>query len=203
MTIPCSLSPLGSTPSPYKPDEIICNLSNGQTADVDFVPGILYIEAQGAGGDGGNYAYPYGHGFGGGSGAGCKIYIRILKRFTATVTTGADGTTKGGDTIIPNIATLGGGYKGATVQGAPSGRTNNGGAYTKEKEIFYKLLSGNFITGNPGNSWTGGNSVITNSGGAPGNTSASVPGAGGGGSKDAGQFGNGAGGSCIIKFVRP
>lgn len=203
MTIPCSLHPLGSLPSPYKPDEIICNLSNGQTAKVAFTPGVLYIEAQGAGGDGGNYAYPYGQGFGGGSGAGCKIYVRILKSFTATITAGAVGTTKGGDTIIPNIATLGGGYKGRTVQGTPSGLSDNGGVSTKNEEIFYKLLSGYIANGNPAMDFTGGNSVITNNGGAPANTSATVPGAGGGGSISMGGYGTGAGGSCLIKFVRP
>lgn len=203
MTIPCNLHPLGALPSPYKPDEIICNISNGQTKEVKFISGMWYIEAQGAGGDGGNYAYPYGHGYGGGSGAGCKIYVRILKSFTTTITAGAAGTSKGGDTIIPNIVTLGGGYKGRTVQGNPSGFTDNGGARTIEQEIFYKLLSGSIVDGNPGYEWTGGNSVITNSGGAPGNTSATVPGAGGGGSRNAGQFGKGAGGSCLIKFVRP
>lgn len=203
MTIPCSLHPLGALPSPYKPGEILCNISNGQTKKVKFTPGIWYIEAQGSGGDGGNYAYPYGQGYGGGSGAGCKIYVRIIKEFTKTITAGAVGETKGGDTIIPNIAILGGGYKGKTVQGSPSGLTDNGGAYIKEEEIFYKLLSGNFVNGNPGNAFTGGNSVITNSGGAPHNTSASVSGAGGGGSLNTGQFGKGAGGSCLIKFVRP
>lgn len=203
MTIPCYLSPLGSLPSPYKPDEIICNISNGKTKKVKFTSGVWYIEAQGAGGDGGNYAYPYGQGYGGGSGAGCKIYVRILKSFTTTITAGAAGESKGGDTIIPNIVTLGGGVKGSTVQGTPSGLTDNGGASTKEDEVFYKLLSGNIVDGNPGDAFTGGNSVITNSGGAERNTSATVPGAGGGGSKDAGRFGKGAGGSCLIKFVRP
>lgn len=203
MTIPCSLYPLGTLTSKYKPDEILCDISKGQIKEVVFYPGVYYIEAQGAGGDGGNYAYPYGQGYGGGSGAGCKIYVRIIKSFTATITSGAVGTTKGGDTIIPNIATLGGGYKGKTVQGSPSGLTDNGGAHTKEEEIFYKLLSGDIVDGNPGNAWTGGNSVITNSGGAGWNTSATVLGAGGGGSYNTGRYGNGAGGSCLIKFVRP
>lgn len=203
MTIPCYLSPLGSTPSPYKPDEILCDLSNGETTKITLYPGVYYIEAQGSGGNGGSYAYPYGQGYGGGSGAGCKVYVKIIKEFTETITAGAVGTTKGGDTIIPNIATLGGGYKGKTVQGSPSGLTDNGGAYTKEDEILYKLLSGEFMTGNPGNAWTGGDSVITNSGGASRNTSATVLGAGGGGSYGAATFGNGAGGSCLIKFVRP
>lgn len=203
MTLPCTLYPLGSAVSPYKSNQVLCNISNGQTADVAFYQGIYYIESQGSGGDGGEYAYPYGQGFGGGSGAGCKIYVRILKNFTATVTAGAVGTTKGGDTIIPNIITLGGGYKGRTVQGSPSGISDNGGAFTKEDEIFYRLLSGTIVNGNPANAYTGGNSVITNNGGAPANTSATIPGAGGGGSRSAGGYGKGAGGTCLIKFVRP
>lgn len=203
MTIPCSLYPLGSNVARYRPEEVLCNISNGETKDVSFYSGVYYIEAQGAGGDGGNYAYPYGQGYGGGSGAGCKIYVRILKKFRTTITSGAVGTTKGGDTIIPKIVTLGGGWKGKTVQGTPSGLTDNGGAATEEDEIFYRLLSGTIVDGKPGNGYIGGNSVITNSGGATWNTSATVLGAGGGGSRSAGQFGKGAGGSCLIKFVRP
>lgn len=76
--LPISMNPLGCPAGPYSPGDVLCNLSNGQTATVTFWPGVYRVRGQGAGGWGN--AYGWGDGYGGGSGAGFEGLIRISKK---------------------------------------------------------------------------------------------------------------------------
>lgn len=215
MTIPCSLNPLGSLPSPYKPDEVLCNLSNGQSADVTFYPGVYYIEAQGAGGSGGCYGiFGWGRGNGGGSGAGFKGKIRIYYKTVLNISTGVKGVVPsgsgggggaGGDTVISHIMLCGGGPGGT---GGEAVSRVAGGKLTVYKNSNYAIIEQEYLgDGNPTNPdeiRTGGNSVITNDGGGLPGANATSNGAGGGGYPGYGiNGGAGGAGSCLIKFVRP
>lgn len=199
MTIPCNLYPLGTPVSPYKPNEVLCDLENGQSQTVTLYPGMYYVRAQGAGGWGN--AAGWGDGYGGGSGAGFDGTIRITKKLQVTVKAGIcpDNRTKGEDTYIGSLMVLGGG--GLGVIGS-SGDPKNGGKLTISSDckiISYTVKSdgkGGIIRG-------GGNSVLTNSGGGASHSNATAPGAGGGGSYGYFSGGKGYYGECLIKFVRP
>jgi hypothetical protein len=194
---------------PYKIGEVLCNISNGQTATVHLYPGVYYIRAQGAGGGGGNYAYPYGHGIGAGSGAGFKGYIKILKKVVVTVTAGKAGNsaTDGTATFISNIINLGGGKAGFTNQGGIPDIGGLGGTITIDNsnlnKIFYITSYSVKSNGKSGTKQIGGNSVLTNDGGGQsGGGAATARGAGGGGTSSIGGIGgNGGYGECLIKFT--
>ena len=213
MTIPCSLYPLGTLISPYKIDEVLCNISNGQTATVHLYPGVYYIRAQGAGGGGGRNGY-FSNGQGGGSGAGFEGYLRIKGNVgKVTCTTGVGGIeaydgNPGGNTQIGGIMTLGGGLGGA---GETNEHVANAGIYTFNSSNNWEIIS--FAVARNGNQGleatssgdfvSGGNSVLTNSGGGKGHANATAPGAGGGGGYQWNiNGGNGSYGECLIKFVR-
>lgn len=217
MTIPCSLFPLGTMIGPYKIGEVLCNISNGASKVIYLYPGIYYIRAQGAGGGGGHNGY-FGNGQGGGSGAGFEGYLRIKGNVgKVTCTTGVGGTeaydgNPGGNTQIGGIMTLGGGLGGA---GENKEHIANEGLYTfnsrpDEWEIVSSTVArdGNRgIEAKPDASVkSGGNSVLTNSGGGPtsdSNKNASAPGAGGGGGWQwNSNGGDGSYGECLIKFVK-
>lgn len=213
MTIPCSLYPLGTLIGPYKIDEVLCNISNGASKVIYLYPGIYYIRAQGAGGGGGRNGY-FGNGQGGGSGAGFEGYLRIKRNVgEVTCTTGVGGTeayhgNPGGNTQIGGIMTLGGGLGGA---GENKEHIVNEGIYTFNSnpgawEIVLSTVArdGNRgIESAPGNFKSGGDSVLTNSGGGLGHANATAPGAGGGGGYQW-NINGGAGsyGECLIKFVK-
>ena len=214
MTIPCSLFPLGTMIGPYKIGEVLCNISNGASKVIYLYPGIYYIRAQGAGGGGGRNGY-FGNGQGGGSGAGFEGYLRIKGNVgKVTCTTGVGGAeaydgNPGGNTKIGGIMTLGGGLGGA---GENKEHVANEGLYTFNSnpgawEIMSSTVARNGNRGieatSSGSFKSGGDSVLTNSGGGLGNANATAPGAGGGGGY---QWhingGNGSYGECLIKFVK-
>lgn len=213
MTIPCSLFPLGTTLfGPYKIGEVLCNISNGRTATVHLYPGVYYIRAQGAGGGGGRSGY-YGHGQGGGSGAGFEGYLRV-KADAGKVTCKAgvggaeayDGN-PGTNTFIGSIMTLGGGKGGA---GENKEHVANAGILKINSSANWEILSytvkRNGIQGleapSSGDFVSGGNSVLTNSGGGKGHAAATAPGAGGGGGYQWNiEGGAGGAGECLIQFI--
>lgn len=213
MTIPCSLYPLGTLIRYYKIGEVLCNIQNGQTATVHLYPGVYYIRAQGAGGGGGRCGY-YGHGQGGGSGAGFEGYLRVKADVgKVTCTAGVGGTeaydgNPGTDTFIGSIMTLGGGKGGA---GENKEHVANAGIYTFRSSNKWEIISSTVArNGNQGleapvegDFVSGGNSVLTNSGGGKGRADATAPGAGGGGGYRF-NINGGAGsyGECLVKFVR-
>lgn len=214
MTIPCSLYPLGTLIGPYKIGEVLCNISNGASKVIYLYPGIYYIRAQGAGGGGGRNGY-FGNGQGGGSGAGFEGYLRIKGNVgKVTCTTGVGGAeaydgNPGGNTQIGGIMTLGGGLGGA---GENKEHIANEGLYTFNSnpgawEIASSTVARNGNRGieatASGSFKSGGDSVLTNSGGGLGHANATAPGAGGGGGYQWNlNGGNGSYGECLIKFVK-
>lgn len=206
MTIPCSLSPLGTVMGKYRPGEEILRVDFENSASAILYPGIYKIYAQGAGGGGGDNSYTA-NGYGGGSGAGFSGYIRVKRKMTIAVQTygySAKGT-DGGDTTISGIMTLGGGKKGLNGD-ANSGK---GGTYTihsstdweiTETEILSNGYDGVYATSS-GSFQSGANSVLSNSGGGLGNAAATGAGAGGGGGYQwHTSGGQGGWGECIIWF---
>lgn len=213
MTIPCSLYPLGTMVARYKPGDVLCNISNGTSKVVYLYPGVYYIRAQGAGGGGGRNGY-FGNGQGGGSGAGFIGYLRVKANVgEVTCTTGVGGAEDyhgkaGGATQIGGIMTLGGGGGGA---GENTDHYENEGKYTFNSSANWEIVSSTVArNGNRGIEATasgdfksGGDSVLTNSGGGLGHASATAPGAGGGGGYQWNSGGgNGSYGECLIKFER-
>lgn len=56
--IPINKNPLGTEETnPYTPNEILCDINNGATKELEFYPGIYYIRGQGGGAGGGNNNY--------------------------------------------------------------------------------------------------------------------------------------------------
>lgn len=216
MTIPCSLFPLGTMISPYKIGEVLCNITNGQTATVHLYPGVYYIRAQGAGGGGGRNGY-FGNGQGGGSGAGFEGYIYVKRDLgKVSVRAGVGGTeaydgNPGTDTFVGSMMTLGGGKGGA---GENKEHVANAGILTINSSANWEILSytvksnGNqgLEASNSASFISGGNSVLTGGGGGPtsdSNHNASAPGAGGGGGWGFNiPGGAGGAGECLVKFVR-
>lgn len=213
MTIPCSLYPLGTMISPYKIDEVICDIRDGQTATVRMYPGVYYIRAQGAGGGGGRNGY-FGNGQGGGSGAGFEGYVYLKVDYGDMVMTAGVGGAEayhgnpGTNTVIGQLMTLGAGGGGA---GETTEHYANAGILTinptNNWEIISSTVSQNGQQGleatSSGDFVSGGNSVLTNSGGGKGHAPATAPGAGGGGGYQWNiEGGNGGCGECLIKFVR-
>lgn len=208
MTLPCTLYPLGTEVSRYEPDQVLCDLSNGQTAELTLYPGIYYVRAQGAGGGGGNYQYPYGNGVGAGSGAGFEGYIRVKRKIVSEISTGVGGTAavKGGDTILSNIVTLGGGFAGWSNNGSIPAVGAAGGTIDWEETDFFEIVSETVNSdGITATRNVGANSVLTNSGGgSAGGGSATAPGAGGGGNSNVGGHGGVGGyGECLIRYEGP
>lgn len=175
----------------YEPDTVLCNISNGESSSVEFKKGVYYVRGQGAGGGGGRNGL-YGNGQGGGSGAGFEGYIYVKRDLGAvSVSTGVGGTqaydgNPGTDTIVGSIMTLGGGGGGA---GENKANVANAGIYTFNSSDDWEIISCTVAqNGNHGLEATasadfvsGGNSVLTDSGGGKGHASSTAPGAGGGG----------------------
>ena len=207
MTIPCSLYPLGTMIGPYKIGEVLCNISNGQIATVHLYPGVYYIRAQGAGGGGGHNGY-FGNGQGGGSGAGFEGYFDKVICTTGVGGTEAYDGNPGGNTQIGGIMMLGGGLGGA---GENKEHIANEGLYIfNSNPVAWEIMSSTVArVGNrgieaksSGSFKSGGDSVLTNSGGGLGQANATAPGAGGGGGYQWHiEGGNGGYGECLIKFV--
>ena len=104
--------------------------------------------------------------------------------------------------------TLGGGKGGA---GENKAHVANAGIYTFKSSNNWEIISSKVArNGNQGleatssgNFVSGGNSVLTNSGGGKGHAAATAPGAGGGGGYQWNiNGGNGSYGECLIKFVK-
>lgn len=196
----------------YKPYKVLCNISNGASKVIYLYPGIYYIRAQGAGGGGGRNGY-FGNGQGGGSGAGFEGYIYVKRDLGAvSVSTGVGGTeaydgNPGTNTFVGSIMTLGGGKGGA---GENKEHVANAGILTINSSDNWEILSYTVKSnGNQGLEATssgdfvsGGNSVLTNSGGGKGRANATAPGAGGGGGYPW-NIGGGAGGAgeCLIQYI--
>ncbi len=212
MVLPCTLYPLGTTMGRYAPEEVLCDLSNGETAEITLYPGIYYIEVQGAGGSGGQYgAFGWGRGAGGGSGSGFKGLIRVKKTVKTTVTTAvttprtggsASKGTKGGSTTISDMFLCAGGDGG---WGGDSSRFTDGGLITVYESDSFDIVQADYLgNGNPTDLTDlrrGGDSVITNDGGGR-DSDATSPGAGGCGYDGSGlNGGTGGEGSCLIKYV--
>lgn len=206
MTIPCSLYPLGTMIGPYRLEEVVCDVSNGESKTKTLTPGIYYIRGQGAGGKGGNYGYPYFNGNGAPSGAGFVGFIRIKKTITVTVTAGVGGTPShpaGTDTTISGIMVLGGGSEGPQTGYNTVCPAGTPGKITIYENEYFSVVSYTVNSdGNPGCHHDGGNSVITNDGAGSNTGAATKPGAGGGGTSSiGGTGGNGGYGECLIKFT--
>ena len=114
----------------------------------------------------------------------------------------------GTDTFIGSIMTLGGGKGGA---GENKEHVANAGIYTFKSSNNWEIISSTVAQkGNQGleatssgNFVSGGNSVLTNSGGGKGHANATAPGAGGGGGYQWNiEGGAGSYGECLIKFVK-
>lgn len=197
----------------YEPDTVLCDINNGASASVIFKKGVYYVRGQGAGGGGGRNGY-FGNGQGGGSGAGFEGYIYVKRDLGAvSVSTGVGGTeaydgNPGTDTVVGSIMTLGGGKGGA---GENKEHVANAGIYTFNSSNDWEIISSTVArNGNQGLEATssgdfvsGGNSVLTNSGGGKGHANATAPGAGGGGGY---QFningGDGYYGELKIQYIR-
>lgn len=197
----------------YEPNTVLCDINNGASASVIFKKGVYYVRGQGAGGGGGRNGY-FGNGQGGGSGAGFEGYIYVKRDLGAvSVSTGVGGTeaydgNPGTDTIVGSIMTLGGGKGGA---GENKKHVANAGIYTFNSSDDWEIIS--FTVAQNGNQGleatssgvfvSGGNSVLTNSGGGKGHANATAPGAGGGGGY---QFningGDGYYGELKIQYIR-
>lgn len=210
--IPINKNPLGTEETnPYTPNEILCDINNGATKELEFYPGIYYIRGQGAGAGGGRNGY-YGNGQGGGSGAGFEGYIQIKKYIKTTVIAGIGGLeayngNPGTDTKIDNILILGGGRGGIGENGT---NIDNAGVLSFIENTVYEIInpiiSSNGNIGleatSSGSFVSGGNSILTNSGGGLGNSDATAPGAGGGGGYQwHTNGGNGMYGELLIKYI--
>lgn len=210
--IPINYNPLGVEESnPYMPEEVLCNIKNGESLTIDFYIGIYYIRGQGAGGGGGRNGY-FGNGQGGGSGAGFEGYIRFKKLIPdVTVSAGVGGTeayngNPGTASIIQNIISLGGGLGGA---GENNTHIANAGIYSYTESNYYEIFNYTAKNGNQGleatsdgNFVSGGNSVLTNSGGGKGSSAATEPGAGGGGGYQwHTNGGDGMYGELLIRYI--
>lgn len=200
------MSPLGSPLGRYRIGQILCDISNGETTEVTFYPGIYYIRAQGAGGKGGNYGYPYFHGNGAPSGAGFEGYIRITKQIVSKISAGVRGTASapaGTATVISNIMTLGGGSAGPQTGYNTVCPAGTPGKITIETNSSFSVVESIISSdGNAGCGHAGGNSVLTGDGAGSGTDAATKPGAGGGGTSSIGGTGGVGGvGECLIKFI--
>lgn len=197
----------------YEPDTVLCDINNGASASVIFKKGVYYVRGQGAGGGGGRNGY-FGNGQGGGSGAGFEGYIYVKRDLGAvSVSTGVGGTeaydgNPGTDTIVGSIMTLGGGKGGA---GENKEHVANAGIYTFNSSDDWEIIS--FTVAQNGNQGleatssgdfvSGGNSVLTNSGGGKGHANATAPGAGGGGGYQLNiNGGDGYYGELKIQYIR-
>ena len=171
----------------YKANFVLCNLFGVASETEILYPGVYNVRAQGAGGGGGRNGY-FCNGQGGGSGAGFEGKLKVWRKIPVAVSTGAGGAqqAKGTDTIIGDIWTLGAGLQGSTDTAA---HIANAGSYTFNSSADWEIVSYKVAqNGNQGLEATssgsfvsGGNSVLTNSGGGKGNANATAPGAGGGG----------------------
>jgi len=192
----------------YTPNQDVVNISNGQTATMNFKKGVYHIFAQGGGGGGGNWNY-WNNGGGGGSGAGFDGYIVFPEDFgNVSCTTGSapNANTDGIATVINGIFNLGGG-KGGVPNGAGAG-----GTYSYTSGAGYYILSSTVASnGTAGTSdpsaagfGYGANSVLTGTGRNPsGGGSATALGAGGtGGNTSVNTGGKGSGGQCVITYIR-
>lgn len=208
MLISGSLHPLGNVVNePYKRDSVLCNLTDGAVKTIEFYKGLYYVRGQGGGGGGGNNNYWH-NGVGGGSGAGFEGYIRFNKNCRLLVGAGTAGanSTAGTNTYINDVLILNGG------QGGLPGGGGQGGLFQfivdlKVAEIVSSSIKsdGTNGIGAPSNAagFSGGNSVLTNSGGGQNSNNATAPGAGGGGQWQYGSAGGiGGAGEILIKYVR-
>lgn len=199
---------LGAPVNNYKANYVLCALSGVASATKTLYPGVYIVRAQGAGGGGGRNGY-FGNGQGGGSGAGFEGKLKVRRKIPVAVCTGAGGAqqAKGTDTIIGDIWTLGAGLEGSTESAA---HIANAGPYTFNSSADWEIVSYKVArNGEQGLEATssdsfvsGGNSVLTNSGGGKGSANATAPGAGGGGGFQW-HFDGGSGGvgECLIKFI--
>lgn len=196
----------------YEVYKVLCHITNGVSSSVEFRKGVYYIRAQGGGGGGGRNGY-FGNGQGGGSGAGFEGYIYVKRDLGAvSVSAGVGGTeaydgNPGTDTVVGFIMTLGGGKGGA---GENKAHVANAGIYTfnfsNDWEIISFTVARNGEQGleatNSGDFVSGGNSVLTNSGGGKGHANATAPGAGGGGGYSWNLNGGAGGaGECLIQYI--
>lgn len=196
----------------YEPQQILVNISGTASTNITFKRGVYYIRAQGAGGGGGRNGY-FGNGQGGGSGAGFEGYIYVKRDLgEVSVSTGIGGTeaydgNPGTDTVVGSIMTLGGGKGGA---GENKEHVANAGIYTFNSSNDWEIISSTVaLNGKQGLEATssgdfvsGGNSVLTNSGGGKGHANATAPGAGGGGGYQWNiQGGGGGNGECLIQYI--
>lgn len=196
----------------YEPYKVHCNISNGASSSVEFRKGVYYIRAQGGGGGGGRNGY-FGNGQGGGSGAGFEGYIYVKRDLGAvSVSAGVGGTeaydgNPGTDTVVGHIMTLGGGKGGA---GENKEHVANAGIYTFNSSDDWEIISFTVarngeqgLEATPsGDFVSGGNSVLTNSGGGKGRADATAPGAGGGGGYNWNINGGAGGvGECLIQYI--
>lgn len=196
--------------SPYDPETVLCNISNGETAEITFYPGIYYIRAQGAGSGGGRASFSE-HGFGGSSGAAFEGTIKILKNIEVVVATGVggkagatgyEGGKAGTPTTISEIMNLGGAGGSSYVTPGAGGIfefiadsftavilevTKQKDGYKGIRATSYEMISG-------------ANSALTDTGGGLSKRPATAPGAGGGGGYQ-NSAGDGSYGECLIKFI--
>lgn len=193
----------------YTPNQDVVNISNGQTATMNFKKGVYHIYAQGGGGGGGSNDY-WNNGGGGGSGAGFDGYVVFTQDFgNVSCTTGSapNTSTDGVATVINGIFNLGGGKRGV------SNGAGAGGTYSFTSGTGYYILSSTVArNGNAGASsgssagWgAGGNSVLTGTGSNPtAGGAATALGAGGTGGAAWGTLsgGAGSGGQCVITYIR-
>ena len=192
----------------YKANYVICNLYGMGSVTKTLYPGVYSVRAQGAGGGGGRNG-DFGNGQGGGSGAGFDGKLKVWRKISVAISTGAGGAqqARGTDTIIGNIWTLGAGLEGSTESAE---HIANAGPYTFKSSADWTIVSHRVARkGNQGVEATssgdfvsGGNSVLTNSGGGKGTANATAPGAGGGGGYQWHLDGGSGGvGECFIKFI--
>jgi hypothetical protein len=193
----------------YEPYKVLCNISNGESSSVEFRKGVYYIRAQGGGGTGGTFGdFVWGRGSGGGSGAGFEGYIYVKRNIIRNVSTGAAVSSgkwevNGNSTQIENMFIFGGGEGGKTNEALAVG-----GELTVIANDDYEILTAKYLgNGNgtkvvDGNKRYGGDSVISNDGGALPGGNATAPGAGGGGFDGSGiNGGAGGAGECLIQYI--
>lgn len=206
MLISGSLHPLRNV-EPYKRDTVLCNLTAGAVKTIDFYKGLYYVRGQGAGGGGGNNNYWH-NGVGGGSGAGFEGYIRFKKNCTLLVGAGTAGanSTAGTNTYINDVLILSGGQGGLPAAGGQGGLIQFIADLSIAEIVSFSIKSdGNNGIGAPSTAagFSGGNSILTNSGGGQNSNNATAPGAGGGGQwQYGGAGGMGGAGEILIKYVK-
>lgn len=202
---------LANFQSPFRANQLIVNLLNGQTANINLYPGVYATLAQGGGGSGGTYGdFGWGRGSGGGSGAGFNGWLRLKRTLinhglqTGVAVASGKWSVNGNGSSINGILDFGGGEGGITNEALAVGGTLT--RHTNDEVFDFPKI--NYLGNGYGtrviddNKRYGANSVVTNDGGGNPSENATNYGAGGGGYTGNGiNGGAGGGGQITMTYI--